>query len=89
MTHERYHTLTNLRTYYLPPEDLFRTFTRAEYLHHRTTNLVDLAVRAAEQALAHWGGDRAEITHLLWGTMTGGMDSPTIDIALVSRLGRK
>ena len=71
----------------LPPEDLFRTFTRDEYLQHRATNLVDLAARAAEQALAHWGGDRSQITHLLWGTMTGGMDSPTIDITLVSRLG--
>merc|ERR1740139_667329 len=71
----------------LPSADLFRTLSRDEYLRHRATNLVDLALRAAELALSHWGGDRAAITHLFWGTMTGGMDSPTIDVCLAKRLG--
>jgi predicted naringenin-chalcone synthase len=49
--------------------------------------MLDMAVAAAEQALAMWGGNRDEITHLYWGTMTGGMHSPTLDIALAKRLG--
>lgn len=71
----------------LPLEDVFRRFTRTEYLHHRATNLVGLAERAGLEALERWGGERSEITHLFWGTMTGAMHSPTIDIELVRRLG--
>ncbi len=48
----------------------------------RRTHLVDLAERACVAALERWGGDRRDVTHLLWGTMTGAMDSPTIDIQL-------
>ena len=71
----------------LPLDEVFRTFSRSEYLHHRSTSLVSLAAEAAEAALAHWGGDRSRITHLCWGTMTGAMHSPTIDIELATRLG--
>ena len=77
----KYHSIT------LPPEDLFRRFTRTEYLQHRQTNLVGLAERAGTEALDRWGGSRDQITHLFWGTMTGAMHSPTIDIELVKRLG--
>ena len=48
----------------------------------RRTHLLGLAERACLQALQRWGGDKGDITHLFWGTMTGGMDSPTIDILL-------
>ena len=71
----------------LPLQDLFRRFSRSEYLQHRSTNLVGLAERAGIRALDSWGGSRSQITHLFWGTMTGGMHSPTIDIELVRRLG--
>ena len=71
----------------LAREDLFRRMTRVEYLQRRMTNLLDLAASAADDALRMWGGDRSSITHLYWGTMTGGMDSPTIDILLTERLG--
>jgi len=66
----------------LPLEDIFRRFTREEYLKLRKTHLLDLAERACVEALDLWGGDRRDITHLFWGTMTGAMDSPTIDIQL-------
>ena len=69
------------------PDDLFRRFTRREYLAHRNTNLVGLAERAGREALLGWGRPSSEITHLLWGTMTGGMHSPSIDVKLVGRLG--
>jgi len=67
--------------------DVFRRFSRSEYLQHRSINLVGLAERAGEAALKSWGGPRSAITHLFWGTMTGGMQSPTIDIELTKRLG--
>jgi predicted naringenin-chalcone synthase len=70
----------------LPKEDLFRRFTRSEYIEHRRTNLLDLAERACRKALEDWGSNPQEITHLYWGTMTGAMDSPTLDIALAERL---
>ena len=68
-------------------DDVFRRFTRTEYLVHRSTNLVALAQRAGKEALDRWGGDPRTITHLFWGTMSGGMHSPTIDITLTRRLG--
>jgi len=71
----------------LPLNDLFRRFTREEYLLLRKTHLVDLAERAGNEALERWGGNRKDITHLLWGTMTGALDSPTIDIQLTKSLG--
>jgi len=71
----------------LPIEDVFRRFSREEYLEHRMTNLLRLAQEAGECALERWGGDRKDITHLFWGTMTGAMHSPTIDILLAKRLG--
>ena len=71
----------------LPPEDVFRRFTRSEYLDHRMTNLLGLAKNAAEDAFKLWGGRREDITHLYRGTMTGGMHSPTIDIRLAKLLG--
>ena len=67
----------------LPLEDVFRRFTREEYLGLRRTHLVDLAERACLTVLERWGGEKGDITHLFWGTMTGAMDSPTIDIQLV------
>eukprot|EP00751_Fragilariopsis_kerguelensis_P000392 CAMPEP_0170825362 /NCGR_PEP_ID=MMETSP0733-20121128/45899_1 /TAXON_ID=186038 /ORGANISM="Fragilariopsis kerguelensis, Strain L26-C5" /LENGTH=855 /DNA_ID=CAMNT_0011188877 /DNA_START=177 /DNA_END=2741 /DNA_ORIENTATION=+ len=67
--------------------DVFRRFTRSEYLQHRSTNLVALAERAGKMALDRWGGNPRAITHLFWGTMTGAMHSPTIDIELTRRLG--
>lgn len=71
----------------LPKEDIFRRFTRQEYLEHRRVNLKKLALNAANDALQSWGGQRSHITHLLWGTMTGGMDSPSMDIRLTQGLG--
>ncbi|CAE8587869.1 unnamed protein product [Polarella glacialis] len=71
----------------LPLEDVFRRMSRSEYLEHRVTALIDLAQKAAENALAMWGGRRSDIMHLCRGTMTGAMHSTTIDILLTKRLG--
>ena len=48
-------------------EDLFRTFTRTEYIQHRRQHLTDIAERACRKALQDWGGNPADITHLYWG----------------------
>eukprot|EP00581_Thalassiosira_minuscula_P018801 CAMPEP_0183717160 /NCGR_PEP_ID=MMETSP0737-20130205/10847_1 /TAXON_ID=385413 /ORGANISM="Thalassiosira miniscula, Strain CCMP1093" /LENGTH=918 /DNA_ID=CAMNT_0025946547 /DNA_START=104 /DNA_END=2857 /DNA_ORIENTATION=- len=74
-------------SFVLPLSDLFRRFTREEYLAHRRKHLLGLAERAGKEALERWGGRLDEITHLFWGTMTGAMDSPTIDIQLAKNLG--
>lgn len=68
-------------------EDIFRRFSREEYLAHRRKVLVQLAMAAAEKALAASGINLCEITHLFWGTMTGGMESPGIDVELTKKLG--
>ena len=60
---------------------------RSEYLQRRRTVLLDLAAEAACQAVQMWGGEWRAISHLLWGTMTGGMDSPSMDILLSKKLG--
>ena len=77
----------NHHSFVLPLKDLFRPFTREEYLLLRKMHLVGLAERAGNEALERWGGNRKDITHLLWGTMTGALDSPTIDIQLTKNLG--
>ena len=72
----------------LPPEKVFRRMTRNEYLDHRMDALLDMACQAARQALNMWNPSQlSKVTHLYWGTMTGGMHSPTIDIHLAKRLG--
>lgn len=71
----------------LPPDKVFRRMKRSEYLEHRMTAMQDMAYRAAEEAIKMWGGDRSTITHFYWGTMTGAMHSPTLDIHLTKKLG--
>ena len=55
----------------LPKEDLFRRFNRSEYIQHRREALTDLAERAARKALADWGGNPQDVTHLFWGKRGG------------------
>jgi predicted naringenin-chalcone synthase len=71
----------------LPLEDVFRRMSRSEYLARRHTDLLELALRAAGAALVQWGGRRSSITHLFFGTMTGAMQSPSLDIHIAKRLG--
>lgn len=71
----------------LPKERLFKYMPRSEYLAHRRTTMCAMAEAACSSAIARWGGNVSTVTHLYWGTMTGAMDSPTLDIALATRLG--
>jgi predicted naringenin-chalcone synthase len=45
-----------------------------------------LAQQAAEKALAEWGGDRSEITHVISASCTG-MIAPGIEYLLIDQLG--
>jgi predicted naringenin-chalcone synthase len=70
----------------LPPDQLFEKFNREKYVQHIKTKLKDMGKRAAEAALAEWGGDRTQITHIIWGTMTGAVHAPTMDVELLTEL---
>jgi predicted naringenin-chalcone synthase len=46
-----------------------------------------LGVRAAREAIELWGGSARSITHLVWGTSTGSIHAPTMDVHLALVLG--
>ena len=46
-----------------------------------------MGMEAAKGALAEWGGQYSDITHIIWGSMTGGMFAPSMDITLAVELG--
>jgi len=72
---------------YLNKEDLFRKMTKNEYMDHIKPKLFDMSLRATKQAIAEWGGNVETITHIVWGTMTGSIAAPTMDIRLAHELG--
>jgi len=51
------------------------------------SSLKDLAMRSATEALKNWGGDKNTITHIVFGTMTGTIHAPTMDIEIAIQLG--
>ena len=46
-----------------------------------------MAIRAGESVLASWGGERRDITHLVFGSMSATIDAPTMDARLIAALG--
>lgn len=67
---------------YLEPEQLFRKMTRTQYTVYIKKSLRDLALRSSKEAIAQWGGDKSTITHIVFGTMTGSIHAPTMDVEL-------
>lgn len=67
---------------YLKKEDLFRKMTRTEYTKYVKASLKDMALRATRETIEQWGGDKASITHIVFGTMTGTIHAPTLDIEI-------
>lgn len=67
---------------YLEKKDLFRKMSRSEYVKYVKASLKDMALRASREALEQWGGDRQSITHIVFGTMTGTIHAPTLDIEI-------
>jgi len=67
---------------YLEQKDLFRKMTRTEYTKYVKASLKDMALRASKEALEQWGGDKSTITHIVFGTMTGTIHAPTLDIEI-------
>eukprot|EP01116_Phalansterium_solitarium_P018371 TRINITY_DN4842_c0_g1_i1.p1 TRINITY_DN4842_c0_g1~~TRINITY_DN4842_c0_g1_i1.p1 ORF type:complete len:383 (+),score=76.68 TRINITY_DN4842_c0_g1_i1:203-1351(+) len=80
-------TMIETNSIYLPQEMLFKKMTKNEYVRHIKPKLFDLGLRAATQAISEWGGRKEDITHFVWGTMTGSIHAPTMDILLTNKLG--
>jgi alkylresorcinol/alkylpyrone synthase len=72
---------------YLPEEELFVKMSRSKYVTYVKSSLKDMALRSATEALANWGGDKAALTHIVFGTMTGTIHAPTMDIEIAIALG--
>jgi len=72
---------------YLPESQLYVKMSRSKYVTYVKSSLKDLALRSATEALANWGGDKAKLTHIVFGTMTGTIHAPTMDIEVAIKLG--
>jgi alkylresorcinol/alkylpyrone synthase len=71
---------------YLPEDKLFVKMSRTEYVTYIKASLKDMALRSAKEALAKWGGDQNKLTHIVFGTMTGSIHAPTMDIEVAIEL---
>jgi len=72
---------------YLAESDLFKKMSRSDYVKYVKTSLKDMALRSATEALKNWGGDKSTLTHIVFGTMTGTIHAPTMDIEIAIALG--
>lgn len=72
---------------YLPEDKLFVKMARGDYVTYVKSSLKDMALRSATEALKNWGGDKAKLTHIVFGTMTGTIHAPTMDIEIAIALG--
>lgn len=72
---------------FLKKEDLFRRMDREEYIKYIKAGLKDMGISASKGAISEWGGDISEITHIIWGSMTGCIYAPTMDIEILTSLG--
>lgn len=72
---------------YLPESELFSKMTRSKYVAYVKASLKDMALRSATEALKNWGGDKSKLTHIIFGTMTGTIHAPTMDIEIAIALG--
>jgi len=71
---------------YLPESELFVKMTRSKYVTYVKSSLKDLALRSAREAIKNWGGDTQKLTHIVFGTMTGTIHAPTMDIEVALEL---
>lgn len=69
---------------------LFKFLPQSQYTLHIKQNILKMSVEAGEKSLQRlekeYGIHRKEITHLIFGTMTGSISAPSMDIHLVSSL---
>jgi predicted naringenin-chalcone synthase len=72
---------------YLPESELFVKMSRSRYVDYVKSSLKDMALRSATEALTQWGGDKSTLTHIVFGTMTGTIHAPTMDIEIAIALG--
>lgn len=72
---------------FLSKDMLFKCMNREEYILYIKHSLRTLAISAVEKAVSEWGGKIEDITHIIWGTMTGCIYAPTMDVELIQALG--
>lgn len=72
---------------FLPKDSLFKRMGREEYIQYIKKSLLSLGIEAAKGAISEWSGNIKDITHIIWGSMTGCIYAPTMDIELITHLG--
>ena len=61
--------------------------TREEYAAYTRPALLELALNAGRSALSQFGGQPTDVTHLIFCTMTGNIQAPSLDCAITKELG--
>ena len=86
---ERLFAKTLIDTCYvdLPYERLFERMNRITYTTYVKSALLDMACGAATDVLSKLSLKPHDITHLAFGTMTGTIHAPSIDISIAQKLG--
>lgn len=71
----------------LPKEDLFRRMKREEYTNYVKTTILSLSVQSALKAIEDSKiFEIKHITHLIFGTMTGTIAAPSMDVLIAKQL---
>lgn len=71
---------------FLPENKLFQYMDREEYISYIKNSLLVLGIAACEGAISEWGGNKSDVTHIIWGSMTGCIYAPTMDVELITAL---
>ena len=75
----------------VPLDRAFVRMSRTEYTDHVKSSIERISVEAATMAFEQlerlYGLDRSCITHLVFGTMTGTIAAPSMDVQLSQKLG--
>lgn len=70
---------------FLSEDKLFSRMNREEYILYIRSSLISLAIEASESILSSM--NRKDITHIIWGSMTGCIYAPCMSSTLKSLLG--
>lgn len=71
---------------FLSEDQLFKRMSREEYIRYTRDGLLSMGIDAAARAIREWGGSTSAITHIVYGTMTGAIYAPTMDVQLINHL---
>lgn len=80
-------TLINTSHVNLPKEGLFKQMERETYTKYVKETMLAMACEAARSALQNAALLPKQITHIVFGTMTGTIHAPSLDISIMRELG--